>query len=80
MLSHLYLPRHGDWNLILEFYNPFKTLSDETFLTFCESANKTGIVGPHMQGLQLIALYKASLQRNIPSDISFEHNCLINFN
>ena len=79
MLSHLYLPRYGDGNLILDFYNQFKELSDEALLEVCESAKRTGIVGSHIQGLRLIALYKASKDRSIPSGIFFEDNCLISF-
>ena len=79
MLSHLCLPHYGDGNLIIEFYNQFKELSDEALLEVCKSAKRTGIVGSHIQGLRLIALYKVSLDRNIPSNISFEHNYLISF-
>jgi hypothetical protein len=79
LTEHLYLPRQGDRDLLLDFYNQFKRLSDEALLKECESAKKLGIVGSHAQGLRLIALYKVTKNRSIPSGICLEDNCLISF-
>lgn len=78
-LSHLYLPRQGDRDILLELYNQYIGLTDELLTKECESAKKVGIVGSHAQGLRLIALYIASMNRNIPCCISIEQNCLISF-
>jgi hypothetical protein len=43
------------------------------------SAKKTGLFGVHQQGLRLLALYKASNDKGVPSLIKVEGNSLISF-
>ncbi len=79
MLAHLYIPRPGDKEKILETYQQFLTLSDEVLREKCIAAKKQGLVGVHSQALHFIGLWNAARKRNIPFDLTINADGLMEF-
>lgn len=77
--GHLYIPRRGDRDFFINYYNDFMKLSDLELENANISAKKTGLFGVHQQGLRLLALYKASYDKGVTSSIKVEGNSLIGF-
>ena len=71
-MEHLYISRLGDKQIIKEYRERLKKLSDSEMIEAGESAKKTGIVGVHAQALYLIALWYEMKDRFIDSPIVVE--------
>lgn len=60
---HLYIPRQGDRDYFLNYYNDFMKISDLELENTNISAKKPGLFGTHRQGLRLLALNKKSIDK-----------------
>ena len=76
-MKHIYIPRTGDRELLIEFYKKFRTLSNQELIDSYNSSVDLGIVGAHAQGLHLIAERKVFMERFGKSPIKIEDNIII---
>lgn len=77
--GHIYLPRVGDREIILNYIEDYRKMEDAQLQALCESKKKLGIIGAHHQGLVLIAFNIVMKERFNDSPIIIEDNCLIRF-
>jgi hypothetical protein len=77
MLEHVFIPRMGDRERVVELYENLKKSSKAELVASYNNAVRIGIVGVHAQALHLIALnwsFKDAFQK---SPIKIEENVLI---
>ncbi len=77
MLEHVFIPRMGDRERVVELYENLKKSSKPELVASYNNAVRIGIVGAHAQALHLIALnwsFKDAFQK---SPIKIEDNVLI---
>ena len=79
MLAHLYIQRPGDVEIISEEYDRFMQLSPEELKEKCLFAQKQGFFGVHRQALQVIALFKAAREQNIPFSLQIDSDGFMEF-
>ena len=76
MTGHVYIYRQGDREIILNYIQNFKTLSNEELLAKAVDFSKKGFFGVHQQGLYFIALWKECKNRCLESPLQVENNLL----
>ena len=77
MLEHVFIPRTGDRERVIELYENLKKSSKAELVASYNNAVRIGIVGAHAQAIRLIALnwsFKDVFQK---SPIKIEDNVLI---
>ena len=79
MDGHIYIPRPGDREFILQNIEYFRKMDDEQLQLESEAKKKLGIVGVHQQALHLIAFDIVMKERFNDSPIAIVDNCLIRF-
>jgi hypothetical protein len=79
MDGHIYIPRPGDREIILQNLEYFRKMDDEQLQVESEAKKKLGIFGVHQQALHLIAFNIVMKERFNDSPIEIVDNCLIRF-
>ena len=77
MLEHVFIPRMGDREHVVELYENLKKSSKPELVASYNNAVRIGIVGVHAQALHLIALNRCFHDAFQKSPIKIENNVLI---
>ncbi len=76
MDGQVYIYRKGDREIILNYIEGFKNLTDEEFMAKVNDFSQKGLFGVHQQGLFFIALWKECKNREMESLLKVEGNLL----
>ena len=79
MLRQIYTSRDSDKEIILDYIQYFRKMTDSELLEESEKKKKLGIVGVHRQALNLIAFNIVMKERFGDSPLVIENNCIIGF-
>ena len=75
-MKHIIILWEGDREIILNYYEKFKGYTDDELVEAFYREKRVGIVGVRRQGLYLVALRKAMLDRFGESGITLEENVI----
>ncbi len=79
MLSHLYISREGDREIITEYVEEWRDKSHAELIASYNRSQKKGFFGVHRQGLYILSMHFAFLKRYSKSPIKVTENVLIDF-
>ena len=76
-MKHLFIPREGDRERLLENVTRLSEYSDQKLIEAYHNAARCGIVGAHAQAIYLLALRRVMIERFGNSPITLEDGCII---
>lgn len=79
MLKQVLSQRQGDSDIIREYIENFRKMTDAELSAAAERERKIGIVGVHRQGLYLMALNTVIRERRLQNPLYVEQDCIIGF-
>jgi len=77
--GHIYIPRKGDKEILLERRDYFRSLSDNELIDSYNDSCSKGFFGSHGQALELLAKRRVFIERFNDSPIRLTDGVLIEF-